>query len=98
MPAAELTATKPEDLGIDSEKLEAVFARAKRDANDGTLKSAQVAVARHGRLAGVRTLARFATTVAKKRFRHERHPVLRFSAARRPSSALPFGRSARTAC
>lgn len=48
-------AARPEDVGIDSEKLEAVFARAKRDVDDGTLKSAQVAVAREGRLAGVRT-------------------------------------------
>ncbi|MEO8541715.1 MAG: serine hydrolase domain-containing protein, partial [bacterium] len=55
MTAAELTATKPEDLGISSEKLEALFARAKRDVDDGTLKSAQVAVARQGKLAGVRT-------------------------------------------
>src|SRR6186997_1954469 len=55
MSTAELASTKPEDLGIDSEKLEAVFARAKRDVDDGTLKSAQVAVARHGKLAGVRT-------------------------------------------
>ncbi len=55
MGTADFTATRPEDLGIDSEKLEAVFARAKRDVDDGTLKSAQVAVARHGRLAGVRT-------------------------------------------
>jgi len=55
MGTAETVATRPEDLGIDSEKLEAVFARAKRDVDDGTLKSAQVAVARHGKLAGVRT-------------------------------------------
>ena len=46
---------KPEDAGIDSEKLEAVFARAKRDVDDGVLPSAQVAVARNGRLAGMRT-------------------------------------------
>jgi len=52
---APLVATKPEDLGIDSEKLEAVFARAKRDVDDGTLPSAQVAIARRGKLAGVRT-------------------------------------------
>jgi CubicO group peptidase (beta-lactamase class C family) len=52
---ATLVATKPEDLGIDAEKLEMVFARAKRDVNDGTLPSAQVAVARHGKLAGFRT-------------------------------------------
>jgi len=55
MPTAEMVAARPEDLGIDSEKLEALYARAKRDVDDGTLKSAQVAVARHGRLAGVRT-------------------------------------------
>jgi CubicO group peptidase (beta-lactamase class C family) len=48
-------ATKPEDLGIDSERLEAVFARAKRDVDDGTLPSAQVAIARRGKLAGMRT-------------------------------------------
>src|SRR5512143_2878852 len=55
MIAAGLTAAKPEDLGIESEKLEAVFARAKRDVDDGTLPSAQVAIARHGKLAGMRT-------------------------------------------
>lgn len=48
-------ASKPEDLGIDAEKLEMVFARAKRDVDDGTLPSAQVAVARNGKLAGMRT-------------------------------------------
>jgi len=48
-------AGRPEDVGIDSERLEAVFARAQRDVDDGTLPSAQVAVARHGRLAGMRT-------------------------------------------
>ena len=52
---AEQTAAKPEDVGIDSERLEAVFARAKRDVDDGVLPSAQVAVARRGRLAGLRT-------------------------------------------
>ncbi len=55
MVLADMVASRPEDIGIDSEKLEAVFARAKRDVDDGTLKSAQVAVARDGRLAGVRT-------------------------------------------
>jgi CubicO group peptidase (beta-lactamase class C family) len=52
---ATLVATKPEELGIDAEKLEMVFARAKRDVDDGTLPSAQVAVARHGKIAGMRT-------------------------------------------
>jgi len=51
----DFVAAKPEDVGIDSEALEAVFARAKRDVDDGTLPSAQVAVARNGKLAGMRT-------------------------------------------
>jgi len=46
--------SKPEDVGIDSEKLEAVFARAKRDIDQGVLPSAQVAVAREGKIAGMR--------------------------------------------
>jgi CubicO group peptidase (beta-lactamase class C family) len=48
-------AAKPEELGIERERLEAVFARAKREVDDGTLPSVQVAVARHGKLAGMRT-------------------------------------------
>lgn len=52
------TAAKPEELGIDAERLEAVFARAKRDVDDGVLPSAQVAIARHGKLAGMRTYGR----------------------------------------
>ena len=52
---AKQVAAKPEDLGIDAEKLEMVFARAKRDVDDGTLPSAQIAIARHGKLAGMRT-------------------------------------------
>ncbi len=50
-----LVETKPEDAGVDAEKLEAVFARAKRDVDEGVLPSAQVAVARNGKLAGMRT-------------------------------------------
>jgi CubicO group peptidase (beta-lactamase class C family) len=55
MPVARDLAARPEDVGLDSEKLEALFARAKRDVDDGVLPSAQVAIARKGRLAGVRT-------------------------------------------
>jgi CubicO group peptidase (beta-lactamase class C family) len=50
-----LIASRPEDIGIDSERLEAVFARTKRDVDEGVLPSAQVAIARQGKLAGVRT-------------------------------------------
>ncbi|MFN0147904.1 MAG: serine hydrolase domain-containing protein [Dehalococcoidia bacterium] len=47
-------AARPEDVGVDPEKLEAVFARAKRDVDDGTLPGCQVAIARQGKLAGFR--------------------------------------------
>ena len=48
-------ASRPEDAGVDSERLEAVFARAKRDVDEGLVPSAQVAVARNGKVAGLRT-------------------------------------------
>jgi CubicO group peptidase (beta-lactamase class C family) len=51
-------AAKPEEIGIDSERLEAVFARAKRDVDLGVLPSAQVAVGRNRKVAGVRTFGR----------------------------------------
>ncbi len=55
MVAERQRASKPEDVGIDSERLEAVFARARRDVDEGLLSSVQVAVARHGKVAGMRT-------------------------------------------
>lgn len=45
----------PEDAGVNPERLEALFERAKRDVDQGIVPSAQVAVARNGRLAGMRT-------------------------------------------
>ncbi|MFN0095866.1 MAG: serine hydrolase domain-containing protein [Dehalococcoidia bacterium] len=47
-------ATRPEDIGVDPERLEALFNRAKRDVDDGVLPGCSVAVARHGQLAGWR--------------------------------------------
>ncbi len=52
---AEQVAKTPEDVGIDSERLAALFARAERDVREGVLPSAQVAVARHGKLAALQT-------------------------------------------
>ncbi len=49
-------AARPEDAGIDSEKLEAVFARAQRDVDGGLIPSAQIAIARNGRVAAMRTI------------------------------------------
>jgi CubicO group peptidase (beta-lactamase class C family) len=58
VPSEQLFADSPESIGIDSRKLEAVFERAAREVRDGLLPSAQIAVARSGRLAGMRTVGR----------------------------------------
>lgn len=55
MPAPALHADRPESVGVDPEKLEALFERAEREVREGLLPSCQLAVARRGRLAGMRT-------------------------------------------
>ena len=52
---AALQAESPESVGIDPEKLEALFDRAEKEVREGLLPSAQIAVARHGRIAGRRS-------------------------------------------
>lgn len=56
MPNPRFFAESPESVGIDSEKLEAVFERAEKEVREGILPSSQIAVARHGKLAGMRTI------------------------------------------
>ena len=51
MVASHFIADSPEALGIDAEKLNAVRQRVCREVDDGLLPSAQIAVARHGKLA-----------------------------------------------
>ncbi|HTO70352.1 MAG TPA: serine hydrolase domain-containing protein [Myxococcota bacterium] len=53
-----LLAKAPEDVGIDSKLLDAVFERAEKEVREGLLPSAQIAVARNGKLAGMRTFGR----------------------------------------
>lgn len=55
MPDAHFFADSPKSLGIDPAKLEALFERAQREVREGLLPSVQVAVARHGKLAAMRT-------------------------------------------
>ena len=55
MPDPSLFADSPESVGVDSERLEALFARVEKEVREGLLPSAQVAVARRGRIAGMRT-------------------------------------------
>jgi CubicO group peptidase (beta-lactamase class C family) len=48
-------ADSPESVGVDSGRLAALFDRAEREVREGLLPSAQVAVARDGRIAGMRS-------------------------------------------
>jgi len=56
----------PETVGVDPERLDAVFQRAAREVEAGLLPSAQIAIARHGKLVGMRTFghAEFAGKLA----------------------------------
>ena len=51
MPNPKFVADSPEDVGVDSEKLAAVMQRVREEVDGGLLPSAQIAVAREGRLA-----------------------------------------------
>jgi CubicO group peptidase (beta-lactamase class C family) len=55
MPHTDRLASSPESLGIDPAKLEKLYARARRDVDEGVLPSCQLAVARDGQLAALRT-------------------------------------------
>lgn len=51
----EQMAARPEELGIDAASLEKLLARARREVDDGTLPGCQIAIARHGKVAALRT-------------------------------------------
>lgn len=48
-------AATPEEVGISSDKLDELYSRARKEVEEGLLPSVQVAVARNGKLAGMRT-------------------------------------------
>jgi len=58
MPDARYFADSPEQVGVDSKRLEALFARAEREVREGLLPSVQIAVARAGKIAGMRSFGR----------------------------------------
>ncbi len=58
MPAPHQFADSPERVGINPAKLDALFARAEREVREGLLPSVQVAVAREGKIAAMRTFGR----------------------------------------
>ena len=50
MPSEEFFAESPEAVGVNADKLAALLARVRREVDDGLLPSAQIAVARRGKL------------------------------------------------
>ena len=51
-------ASTPESVGLDPQLVEALFARAAREVDEGLLPSAQIAIARNGKIAAMRTFGR----------------------------------------
>jgi CubicO group peptidase (beta-lactamase class C family) len=55
MTHARFFAESPEEVGVDSSKLLELFARAEKEVKEGLLPAVQVAVARRGKIAGMRS-------------------------------------------
>ena len=58
MPAQNLFADHPKEVGLDPAKVEALFERAQREISDGLLPSCQIAIARDGKIGAMRTFGR----------------------------------------
>ena len=58
MQAQQFLAESPEAIGIDPKKLEQLLERAEKEVRQGHLPSSQIALARDGKLAGMRTVGR----------------------------------------
>ena len=56
MPHPDFFAASPEAVGVDAERLDAVLQRVRQEVDEGLLPSAQIAVAREGRLALFETI------------------------------------------
>jgi CubicO group peptidase (beta-lactamase class C family) len=58
MPANKFLADGPAEVGLDPNKVQALLDRAERDVRDGILPACQVAIARNGKIAAMRTFGR----------------------------------------
>jgi CubicO group peptidase (beta-lactamase class C family) len=58
MAAQEFIAESPREVGLDPEKVAALFERAAREVNEGLLPSCQIAIARNGKVGAMRTFGR----------------------------------------
>jgi CubicO group peptidase (beta-lactamase class C family) len=58
MPSKNLIADRPEQVGLDSAKVDALFQRAEREVREGLLPAVQIAIARNGKIGAMRTFGR----------------------------------------
>jgi CubicO group peptidase (beta-lactamase class C family) len=58
MAAEKFFAESPAEVGLDPAKVQALLDRAERDVKDGVLPACQVAMARHGKIAAMKTFGR----------------------------------------
>ena len=58
MPAAHFFAERPEEIGLNPDKVQALFDRAEREIKEGLLPACQLAIARNGKIGVMRTLGR----------------------------------------
>lgn len=58
MPAAHFFANTIAEIGLDPQKVQALFERAEREVKEGLLPACQVAIARHGKIGAMQTFGR----------------------------------------
>jgi CubicO group peptidase (beta-lactamase class C family) len=58
MPASQLFAERPQHIGLNPDKVQALFDRAERDIKEGVLPACQIAIAREGRIGAMGTFGR----------------------------------------
>lgn len=58
MPASHFFAERPDQIGLNPDKVQALFDRAEREVREGLLPACQLAIARNGKIAAMRTIGR----------------------------------------
>jgi CubicO group peptidase (beta-lactamase class C family) len=66
MPASQLFAERPQHIGLNPDKVQALFDRAERDIKEGVLPACQIAIAREGKIGAMGTFGRAVQGGAEK--------------------------------
>lgn len=76
MPAAHFFAKSLEEVGLDPDKVQALFDRAEREVTAGLLPASQVAIARNGKIGAMQTFGRAVQGGAEKPATNDTHFVI----------------------